>query len=126
MSKDQPGLALVIIIITIGIIMYLSNPYYYLLHRIDIYFVSPSLFIKIVEGLGAKEKVALAKKLILMKLPDDNYEILNFLIRFLTEVSEFFGCMCVRETFLLKYYSSFVTWSLLLINHKYLFYCKVK
>lgn len=109
MSKDQPGLALVIIIITIGIIMYLSNPYYYLLHRIDIYFVSPSFFIEIVEGLGAKEKVALAKKLILMKLPDDNYEILNFLIRFLTEVSEFFGCMYVRETFLLKYYSSFVT-----------------
>ncbi|VDQ09862.1 unnamed protein product [Trichobilharzia regenti] len=40
-------------------------------------------------GLGAREKVALAKELILMKLPDDNYEILNFLIRFLTEVSEF-------------------------------------
>ncbi|VDP37974.1 unnamed protein product [Schistosoma mattheei] len=40
-------------------------------------------------GLGAKEKVALAKKLILMKLPDDNYEILNFLIRFLTEVTTY-------------------------------------
>ncbi|CAH8609956.1 unnamed protein product [Heterobilharzia americana] len=38
-------------------------------------------------GLGAREKVALAKELILMKLPDDNYEILNFLIRFLTEIS---------------------------------------
>uniref|UniRef100_A0AA82N3H0 Rho-GAP domain-containing protein n=1 Tax=Schistosoma mansoni TaxID=6183 RepID=A0AA82N3H0_SCHMA len=40
-------------------------------------------------GLDAKEKVALAKKLILMKLPDDNYEILNFLIRFLTEVTTY-------------------------------------
>ncbi|CAI2733659.1 unnamed protein product [Schistosoma spindalis] len=40
-------------------------------------------------GLGAKEKVALAKKLILVKLPDDNYEILNYLIRFLTEVTTY-------------------------------------
>ncbi|KAH8863023.1 Rho GTPase-activating protein [Schistosoma japonicum] len=40
-------------------------------------------------GLGAKEKVGLAKELILMKLPDDNYEILNFLIRFLTEVTAY-------------------------------------
>ncbi|CAH8594029.1 unnamed protein product [Schistosoma turkestanicum] len=40
-------------------------------------------------GLGAKAKVKLAKELILMKLPDDNYEILNFLIRFLTEVTTY-------------------------------------
>ncbi|CAL8075353.1 unnamed protein product [Calicophoron daubneyi] len=39
-------------------------------------------------NLHGREKVSAIKELILTKLPDDNYEILNYLGRFLTEVTE--------------------------------------
>lgn len=37
--------------------------------------------------LQGRSKVSAVKELVLTKLPDDNYEILSHLMRFLTEVS---------------------------------------
>ncbi|KAG5445044.1 Rho GTPase-activating protein 1, partial [Clonorchis sinensis] len=39
------------------------------------------------QDLQGRDKVSAIKELILTKLPDDNYEILNYLMRFLTEVA---------------------------------------
>ncbi|CAH8491150.1 unnamed protein product [Dicrocoelium dendriticum] len=41
-----------------------------------------------ISNLQARHKVSAIKELVATKLPDDNYELLNYLMRFLTEVTE--------------------------------------